>query len=123
MVLKSSTLPSSINSTLLYVFCINISELYNTTFKNDSSCLYKSASIDNHYRNYGADAKVRRGDDLRVAYVITPLVSISELSSLYLASVAVQASVCLTWLCPTWSQTSKTGFLVTRLNLCHHTLT
>ena len=43
---------------------------------------------------------------------IIPLVSRSELSSLYLASVAVQAG-----LCPTWSQTLRTGFLVTRLNL------
>ena len=41
---------------------------------------------------------------------IIPLVSISEISSLYLASVAAQAGLCLTW-----SQTPKTGFLVTRL--------
>ena len=39
-----------------------------------------------------------------------PLVSKSEISSLYLASVAVQAGLSLTW----W-KTSKTGFLVTRL--------
>ena len=38
---------------------------------------------------------------------ITPLVSISGTSSLYLASVAVQASLCLTWL-----QTPKTGFIL-----------
>ena len=38
------------------------------------------------------------------------LVSISAISSLYLASVAAQAGLCLTW-----SQTRKTGFLVTRL--------
>ena len=37
-------------------------------------------------------------------------VSISEISSLYLASVAAQSGLCLTW-----SQTLKTGFLVTRL--------
>ena len=43
---------------------------------------------------------------------ILPLVSISELSSLCLASLAAQAG-----LCPTWSQTPKTGFLVTRLIL------
>ena len=43
---------------------------------------------------------------------IIPVVSISEISSLYLASVAEQAGLCLTWL-----QTPKTGFLVTRLNL------
>ena len=41
---------------------------------------------------------------------IIPLVSISETSSLYLASMAVQASPSLTW-----SQTPKTGFLVTWL--------
>ena len=45
---------------------------------------------------------------------IVPLVSISEISSLYLASVAVQAGLCLTR-----SQTPKTGFLVTRLISCH----
>ena len=43
---------------------------------------------------------------------IISLVSIhaSEISSLYLASVAAQAGLSLTW-----SQTPKTGFLVTRL--------
>ena len=41
---------------------------------------------------------------------IIPLVSISEISSLYLASVAEQASLRLPW-----SQTPKTGFLATRL--------
>ena len=39
-----------------------------------------------------------------------PLVSISEISSLYLASVAAQAGLSLPQ-----SQTPKTGFLVTRL--------
>ena len=39
-----------------------------------------------------------------------PLVSISEIASLNLASVAVQAGLSLPW-----SQTPKTGFLVTRL--------
>ena len=43
---------------------------------------------------------------------IIPLVSIAEISSLYLASVAAQAGLCLT---P--SQTPKTGFLVTWLKL------
>ena len=38
------------------------------------------------------------------------LVSISEISSLYLYSVSAQAG-----LCPTWSKTSKTGFRVTWL--------
>ena len=41
---------------------------------------------------------------------IMPLVSISKISRLKLVSVAAQASLSLTW-----SQTPKTGFLVTRL--------
>ena len=40
---------------------------------------------------------------------IIPLVSISEISSLYLASVAAQAG-----LSPPWTETPKTGFLVAR---------
>ena len=40
---------------------------------------------------------------------IIPLVSTSEISSLYLASLAVQAGLCLTWL-----QTPKTGFTWTQ---------
>ena len=39
-----------------------------------------------------------------------PLLSKSEISSLYSSSVAVQPG-----LCQTWSQTPKTGFLRTRL--------
>ena len=42
---------------------------------------------------------------------IIPLVSISEISSRYLASVAAQAGLCLTW-----TQTPNTGFLVMRLS-------
>ena len=41
---------------------------------------------------------------------IISVVSVSEISSLYLASVAEQAGLCLTW-----SQTPKTGFHLTRL--------
>ena len=41
---------------------------------------------------------------------VIPLVSITKISSLYLASVADQAGLSLPW-----SQTQKTGFLVTRL--------
>ena len=40
-----------------------------------------------------------------------PLVSITEISSLYLASVAARAGLSLLW-----SQTLKTDFIVTRLN-------
>ena len=59
----------------------------------------------------------RRSRSLISAFVvrcldsIIPLVSIFEISILfYLASVAAQASLCLTW-----SETSKTGFLLTWL--------
>ena len=51
---------------------------------------------------------------------VISLVSISEISSLYLASVAEQASLSLSW-----SQTQKTGYLATRLicitisTICH----
>ena len=45
---------------------------------------------------------------------IIPLVSISKISSLYLASVAAQAGLSLPW-----SQTPKTDFLVTWLNFLH----
>ena len=41
---------------------------------------------------------------------IIPVVAISEISSHNLASLAAQAGLCLTW-----SQTLKTGFLVTTL--------
>ena len=43
---------------------------------------------------------------------IIPLVSISEILSLSLASVAAQAGLCLTW-----SKTPKTGFLMKRFIL------
>ena len=43
---------------------------------------------------------------------IIPLVAISKISNLYIASVAAQASLSLPW-----SQTLQTGFLVTRLRL------
>ena len=46
---------------------------------------------------------------------VIPLVSMSKISSLYLTSVAAQAGFCLTW-----SETPKTGFLVTRLISLYH---
>ena len=42
---------------------------------------------------------------------IISLVFISEISGLYLASLAAQAGLCLTW-----TQTPKTDFLITRLS-------
>ena len=63
--------------------------------------------------NKGADQPAHRLSLISAFVVrcldsIIPLVSISEISSLYLASVASQAGLCLTW-----SKTPKTGFLVT----------
>ena len=67
--------------------------------------------------NKGADQPARpRTRRLISAFVvrclvsIIPLVSITEISSHYLASVAAQAGLSLPW-----SQTPKTGFLVARL--------
>ena len=48
---------------------------------------------------------------------IMPLVSVPTISSLYQASVAVQSALSLTW-----SQTPKTGFLMTRLILLVHVI-
>ena len=65
--------------------------------------------------NKGADQTARMRSLISTFVVrclnsILSLVSISEISSLYLASVAAQVGLCFTWL-----QTPKTGFLVTRL--------
>ena len=65
--------------------------------------------------NKGADQLVHLRSLISIFVVrcldsIIPQVSVSEISSLYLASVAVQAGLCLTGRKPT-----KTGFLVTRL--------
>ena len=65
--------------------------------------------------NKGADQPAHQGS-LICAFIfcctdsIIPLVCISEISSLYLASVAVHVGLCLTW-----SQTPKTGFVMMRL--------
>ena len=65
--------------------------------------------------NKGADKPADPGSLISAFVVhcldsIIPLVSISEISSLYLTFVAAQAGLSFTW-----SQTPKIGFLVTRL--------
>ena len=70
--------------------------------------------------NKGADQPARPRSLISAFVVryldsIIPLVSISEISSLCLASVAAQTGLSLPWL-----QTPKTGFLVTRLNCISH---
>ena len=67
--------------------------------------------------NKGADQPVRPRSLISAFVVrcldsIIPLVSKSKISILYLASVAAQASLSLHW-----SQTPKTGFLMTQLTL------
>ena len=69
-----------------------------------------------HANNKGADQPAHPRSMISAFVVrcldsIVPLVFISEISSIYIASVATKAGLCLTW-----SQTPKTGFFVTRLN-------
>ena len=65
---------------------------------------YKGADQPAHPRSLISAFVVRCIDS------IIPLVFISKISSLYLVSMAAQASLCLTW-----SQTPKTGFFMMRL--------
>ena len=67
-----------------------------------------------YVNNKGTDQPVQPGSLISTFIVrcldsIIPQVSISEISSLYLASVAAQAGLSLRW-----SQIPKTGFLVMR---------
>ena len=64
-------------------------------------------------RHRSACASVQSDQHLIVRFIdsIIPLVSIPKFSNLYLASVAALAGLSLPW-----AQTSKTGFLMTRLN-------
>ena len=64
-----------------------------------------------YVNNKGADQPANPRSLISCLDSILPLVSISEISSLYLASVAAQAGLRLPW-----SETPKTGFLMTRLH-------
>ena len=92
--------------------------------REPSSCIW-ATSWENHFMQYANNKGAVQPAHLRSLISpivvrcldsIIPLVSISKLSSLYLASVDAQAGLCLTWL-----QTPNTGFLVTRL-ICWHTV-
>ena len=108
---------------------------WNNFYGHSLSTAYSSRAVDSYWQKYGHLVLVNllgkpvmpyannKGADqpahtrsLISAFVvhyldsIIPLVSISEISSLCLASVAAQASLNLTW-----SKTQKTGFLVARL--------
>ena len=89
------------------------------TFRVSLACLIWATSWQNLFMPYAKNKGAGQPEhphSLISAFVvrwlgsIIPLVSISEILSLHLASVAAQAGLCLTW-----SQTPKTGFLVTRL--------
>ena len=69
-------------------------------------CIYDNKDADKLRSNCAADQRLC----FRFMDSTTPLLSISEISSLYPSSVAVQPG-----LCRTWSETPKTGFLRTRL--------
>ena len=61
--------------------------------------------------NKGSDQPLISAFVVRCLDSIIPLVSISEISSLYLASVAAQAGLSVSW-----PETPTIGFLVTGLN-------
>ena len=69
-------------------------------------CICKNKDADQLRSNREADQRLC----FRYMDSATPLLSISEISSLYPFSMTVQPD-----LCPTWSETPKTGFLTTRL--------
>ena len=71
-------------------------------------CIGKNKDADQLRGNREADQRLC----FRYTDSTLPLLSKSEISSLYPSSVAVQAGLCLTW-----SETPKTGFLTTRLIL------
>ena len=90
---------------------------HNTTYgpRDEKTCSCNMRTTKAHARSLISTFVVHCLDS------IIPLVSISEISSLYLASVAAQASLSLPW-----SQTLKTSFHVTRLIIievsreCHY---
>ena len=69
-------------------------------------CICENKDADQLRGNREADQRLC----FRYSDSTTPLLSASEISSLQPSSVVVQPS-----LCRTWSETSKTGFLATRL--------
>ena len=75
--------------------------------KKPAFCICENKDADQLRGNREADQRLC----FRYIDSTIPLLSESEISSLYSSSVAVQPG-----LCQTWSQTPKTGFLRTRLN-------
>ena len=69
-------------------------------------CIGENKDADQLHGNREADQRLC----FRYMDSVIPILSKSEISSLYPSSVAVQPG-----LCRTWSETPKTGFLTTRL--------
>ena len=77
-------------------------------------CICENKAADQLRGNREADQRLR----FRYMDSTIPLLPKSEISRFYPSSVTVQPG-----LCRTWSETPKTGFLTTRLNLGRHTNT
>ena len=93
----------SLNLAAHFMIILKICNIWATSWEN----LFMS-----YANNKGADQRsLISAFVVRCLYSIIPLVSIPEISSIYLPSVAVQVGFSLPC-----SQTPKTGFLVTRLN-------
>ena len=69
-------------------------------------CIWENKDADQLSGNHEADQHLC----FRYSDSTIPLLPTSEISSLYISSVAVQPG-----LCQTWSETPKNGFLTTRL--------
>ena len=89
---------------VILALTINIENIWATSWENlfMANANNKGADQPVHSRRLINNFVVRCLDN------IIPLVSIPEIASLYLATVATQAA------CLPWSQTPKTGFLMTR---------
>ena len=79
--------------------------------RKEAFCICENKDADQLRGNREADQRLC----FRYADSTIPLLPKSEISSLYLSSVAVQPG-----LCRTWSETPKTGFLTTRLKYLLH---
>ena len=91
-----------------------IGAMMNGVMRKPAFYICGSKGADQLCRYYTADQRLY----FRYIHRMIPLLLKSEISSLYTSSVVVQPG-----LCPTWSETPKTGFLTTRLICClrYHT--
>ena len=90
----------------------NLKERLSHVIRKPDFCLCENKGTYQLHSNCEADQRLC----FRYTYRTIPLLFKSEISSFYPSSVAAQAS-----LCRTWSETPKTGFLVSRLKFSHTT--